>query len=58
MRWPLDEMLPPAAARHLQALGHDAKSVVDVGLAGTDDERIYAHAVVEDRILVTETRLR
>lgn len=54
MKWMIDEMLPPAVAGELNALGHDALSVVVAGLAGTDDEALYAEAVAQGRIVVTE----
>lgn len=54
MRWLLDEMLPKATAEELERLGHDAVSVIDVGLAGADDSAVFDHAVAEKRIVVTE----
>lgn len=47
-------MLPPATAEELNALGHDALSVVASGLAGADDEFVYATALEQDRVMVTE----
>jgi predicted nuclease of predicted toxin-antitoxin system len=54
VRWLLDEMLPPAAAENLRARGHDAVSVVDVGLGAADDAEVYAKAEAEGRVMVTE----
>ncbi|MDZ7734264.1 MAG: DUF5615 family PIN-like protein [Acidimicrobiia bacterium] len=54
MRWLLDEMLPRDAAEELVRLGHDAVSVVDVGLAGADDEAVFDLAVAQQRVVVTE----
>ncbi|WP_420433503.1 DUF5615 family PIN-like protein [Candidatus Poriferisocius sp.] len=54
MRWLIDEMLPPTTAEELNALGHDAISVAAVGLAGADDESIYAEALKQSRVVVTE----
>lgn len=54
MRWLIDEMLPPAVADHLQQLGHDALGVAAAGLAETDDAVLYAAAVEQDRVVVTE----
>jgi predicted nuclease of predicted toxin-antitoxin system len=54
MKWLLDEMLPPATCRLLASKGHDAISVSDAGLAGADDDRVFARAVQERRVLVTE----
>lgn len=47
-------MLPRATAEHLQSLGHDAASVLDVDLAGADDREVFEFAVSEQRIVVTE----
>jgi len=38
----------------LRRLGHDALSVHDVNLAGADDDEVFAFAVTESRIVVTE----
>jgi hypothetical protein len=54
VRWLLDEMLAPATAEHLRQLGHDAVAVRDVGLAGADDLTVFAFAVSEQRVAVTE----
>ena len=47
-------MLPRAAAEQLNQYGHDAVSVYDLDLAGTDDTEVFGRAVAEDRVLVTE----
>lgn len=54
MKWLLDEMLPRAAARELRTRGHDAVSVLDIGLTGSDDSEVYRRAVLEERVMVTE----
>jgi predicted nuclease of predicted toxin-antitoxin system len=54
VRWLIDEMLPPALAKELNALGHDALTVQDIGLLETADRLIYAYAVEHDRTVVTE----
>ena len=54
MRWLLDEMLPPATAEHLRQLGHDALSARNAGLAGAEDTEVFAFAVSEGRVVVTE----
>lgn len=54
MRWVIDEMLPPATATELNALGHDAVSVADPVLAASSDEFVYRLAVDERRVIVTE----
>ena len=47
-------MLPPAAAAELAALGHEALSVTEAGLGGSDDDAVYETAVEQQRIIVTE----
>ena len=47
-------MLPPATAAQLNALGHEAVSVVEAGLAGADDAAVYALALDHQRVVVTE----
>lgn len=47
-------MLPSVAAAELCRLGHDAVSVLDVGMAAADDADVFARAVHEDRMIVTE----
>lgn len=54
MRWLIDEMLPPATAAELNALGHDAVGVAEAGLAGCDDAAVYETAVEQQRLVVTE----
>ena len=47
-------MLPPTTAEELNALGHDAISAAAAGLAGADDESVYAEALKQSRVVVTE----
>lgn len=54
MRWLIDEMLPPATATELNALGHEAISVREAGLGSSDDATVYAAAVRQERVIVTE----
>ena len=53
MRFVIDEMFSPAVARHLTDLGHDARHVRGLGLAGRTDDEVLDHATVEDRVVVT-----
>ena len=55
MRWLLDEMLPRALAQQLTALDHDAVSVHDVELAGAADNDVFDFAVLQERLIVTES---
>ena len=47
-------MLPPAAAAELTSFGHEALSVAQAGLAGSDDAAVYETAVEQKRTIVTE----
>lgn len=54
MRFLIDEMFSAVVARHLTDLGHDARHVRDLGLAGHPDDEVFRQAIAEDRIVVTE----
>jgi len=54
LRWLIDEMLPPATAAELAAFGHEALSVGEAGLGGSDDAAVYETAVEQQRVIVTE----
>ena len=54
MKWLVDEMLPPKASALLRDLGHDAVSVLKIGLAATSDDVVYGRAVRDQRVMVTE----
>jgi hypothetical protein len=47
-------MLPSATAGELVALGHDAVAIRASGLTGASDSEVYAVAVAENRMIVTE----
>ncbi len=47
-------MLPAATAAELTALGHEALSVTEAGLGGSDDAAVYETAVEQQRVVVTE----
>jgi len=47
-------MLPAAAAIELADRGHDAVSVLDIGMGGAADAEIFDRAVREGRVVVTE----
>lgn len=53
MKFLLDENLSPLHAKMLCALGHDAASVVELGLSGADDAVVRAAAIEGGRILLT-----
>lgn len=54
MRLLLDEMYPPALAAALTAAGMNAVTILELGLAGTPDPDVFAYAVTDDRVLLTE----
>jgi hypothetical protein len=55
VRFLLDEMFPPAAARHLRDDGtHHAEHVTEVGLAGAPDGEVAEIARDLGAVLVTE----
>ena len=47
-------MLPPAIASELSRLGHDALAVADAGLSGGADDAVYASALAQNTMVVTE----
>lgn len=55
MRFLLDEMFPPSAARILrEQYGHDATHVSDAGLRGADDTAVAVVARTQGAAVVTE----
>lgn len=54
MRLLLDEMYPAALAEALRAAGIDARTVVELGLAGRSDPEILAAAVADGYTVLTE----
>ena len=53
MRFLVDAALSPRLAQGLRDNGHDAVHVREQGMQSTDDEKIFASARQQDRILVT-----
>ena len=49
----LDENLSPQHSSELRTEGHDAVSVLEVGLSGASDEQVLRFAVENGRVLVT-----
>jgi predicted nuclease of predicted toxin-antitoxin system len=54
VRFLVDAQLPPALARHLVSLGHEASHVVDAGLLVARDQEIWRYAELNDAVLVTK----
>ena len=53
MRFLIDNALSPALAEGLRQGGHNAVHVRQLGMERVNDEVIAAHAVAEDRVLIT-----
>ncbi len=54
MTFLVDAQLPPALARWLQELGHDAKHVADIGLRHAEDASIWNYAIEHDTVIITK----
>lgn len=54
MKFLIDAQLPPALALFLEGAGHEAKHVIDIGLARSDDSLIWDYAVSNAAIIVTK----
>jgi predicted nuclease of predicted toxin-antitoxin system len=57
MKLLLDEMYTPTIAEQLRARGHDAASIHDPEyrmLEGEPDDEVWAAAIADDRVLVSE----
>lgn len=54
MRIKLDENMPVELVRILNGLHHQVETVPEEGLAGHDDEEIWAAAQQEERFLITQ----
>jgi Domain of unknown function (DUF5615) len=50
----LDEMYPPRLAEALRAAGADAVTAAELGLAGRSDFDVFAAAVADGHVLLTE----
>lgn len=53
MKFLIDNALSPAIAARLAEAGHDAIHVREIDMATATDERIFARAAAEQRILVS-----
>jgi len=53
MKVKIDENLPAEIADDLRALGHDAMTVVDQGMAGIPDEQLMVRVEQESRVFMT-----
>jgi uncharacterized protein with PIN domain len=50
----IDSMLPPATARQLAIMGHDATTPNGLGAHNLPDDVLVQLAAAEDRVIVTE----
>jgi predicted nuclease of predicted toxin-antitoxin system len=50
----VDNQLPKALAKHLQAMGHDCQHVLDANLANASDALICRYAASQERILISK----
>jgi len=56
MKFIADENVARLVIRHLRDIGHDVVSIVEVGLAGTDDDDIIAMGLRERSIIITHDK--
>jgi predicted nuclease of predicted toxin-antitoxin system len=54
VRFLVDAQLPPALARRLEALGHIAEHVTDLGMTSASDGAIREHATLVGAVIVTK----
>jgi predicted nuclease of predicted toxin-antitoxin system len=54
VRFLIDAQLPPALARHLQSLGHEAVHVADFGMQTARDREIWQRALTTSAVLVSK----
>ena len=54
VKFVIDHQLPPALARFLEAQGHVADHVRELGLKTSDDATIWRHAVANELVVVSK----
>ena len=54
MKFLIDAQLPPALCQWLQARGHEAVHVIEIGLGGASDEAIAERAVADQAMLISK----
>jgi predicted nuclease of predicted toxin-antitoxin system len=54
LRFLIDAQLPPALARHLQFLGHEATHVLELRMQNAHDREIWQRAAAMNAVLVSK----
>ena len=54
MKFLIDAQLPPALCQWLQARGHDATHVFDIGLSGASDDAIARQAIANQAMIISK----
>ena len=54
VRFIIDAQLPPALARSLEAAGHQAQHVAEIGLRDEADSLIWDHALKHQAVILTK----
>lgn len=54
MRFLIDAQLPPALARLIVSLGHEAEHVADIGLRDSEDSPIWGYALQRQAAIITK----
>ncbi len=54
MRFLVDAQLPPALARFLEAAGHHAEHVYDIGMDAASDRAIWNYALQNNAAIITK----
>jgi predicted nuclease of predicted toxin-antitoxin system len=54
VRFLIDAQLPPALARHLVSLGHEAAHIAELGMVNARDREIWDRAAADGSIIVTK----
>ncbi|MGE5505999.1 MAG: DUF5615 family PIN-like protein [Actinomycetota bacterium] len=54
MKFLIDAQLPPALARAIGDIGHDAVHVADIGLQAATDRAVWQEAASQGRIIITK----
>ncbi len=54
IRFVVDAQLPPALARWLVTMGHEAEHVGDIGMQAASDAAIWGHALACSAVVITK----